>query len=549
MNQQLDYRETYRGFDLSSATDSVLGDATSGLNAAILCCDRHCDSNSIALYWRNDGGDGAEYSFEQLRDQSERLAQVLRDLGVTPGDRVACLLPRIPELVVTALAVWRLGAVYQPLFTAFGPKAIEHRVQTSGARVIVTDSGNRAKLDDIACPAKIVTVVGEGEAAPAGDFDYHKEIAGREPGLQAAKRSADDPFLMMFTSGTTGPAKSLYVPIKAIVPFVEYMRDAIDLRPGDGFWNIADPGWAYGLYYAIIGPLALGHATLLYDGPFSVESTVEIIGKDHITNLAGSPTAFRHVVASGPEAVSKIRGQLRVVSSAGEPLNPEVIRWFADHLDVAIHDHYGQTELGMVLCNHHGLAHPVLPGAAGYSMPGFRVVVVDDNGRELGPGEPGTLAIDRSQSPLFWFTGYEGRDTPALGERYYLSGDTVEVNENASISFVGRADDVITSSGYRIGPFDVESALLEHPAVVETAVVGKPDPKRTEIVKAFVVLKSGIAPSPELIDELRNYVRTRLSAHAYPREIEFMDSLPKTPSGKIQRFLLRDREKVATTPG
>lgn len=547
MIEQPDYREAYRNFGLSSTTDSVLGDTVSGLNAAVLCCDRHCGSNSIALHWRSDRGDAAEYSFEQLRDQSDRFAQVLRDLGVSSGDRVACMLPRIPELVVCALAVWRLGAVYQPLFTAFGPKAIEHRVQTSGATVIVTDASNRAKLDDIACPSKIVTVVARGEATRAGDFDYHKEIAGREPALRARMCSADDPFLMMFTSGTTGPAKSLYVPISAMVPFVQYMRDSIELRPEDGFWNIADPGWAYGLYYAIIGPLALGHATLLYDGPFAVESTVEIIKQHRISNLAGAPTAFRQMVAAGPAAVSEIRGQLRVVSSAGEPLNPEVIRWFADHLDVAIHDHYGQTELGMVLCNHHGLSHPVLPGAAGYSMRGFRVVVVDDSGRELGPGEPGTLAIDRSQSPLFWFTGYEGRDTPALGERYYLSGDTAQLNENGSISFVGRADDVITSSGYRIGPFDVESALLEHPAVVETAVIGKPDPKRTEIVKAFIVLASGIAASPGLVDELRSHVRNRLSAHAYPREIEFVDSLPKTPSGKIQRFLLREREKESTT--
>ena len=540
---QAGYQKAYGGFDLSRATEAVLGDVSSGLNVATLCCDRHCGSNSTALYWRNDRGEAADYSFEQLRDQSERFAQVLQDLGVGRGDRVACLLPRIPELVASVLAVWRLGAVYQPLFTAFGPKAIDHRVQSSAARVIVTDSGNRAKLDEIISPAKIVTVAAKGAAAPVGDLDFHNEIAQREPGLQALACGADDPFLMMFTSGTTGPAKSLYVPIRAIVPFAGYMRDALDLRPEDGFWNIADPGWAYGLYYAVVGPLALGHATLLYDGPFSVESTEEIIIRDGITNLAGAPTAFRHVVAAGPEAVGKIKGRLRVVSSAGEPLNPEVIRWFANHLDVVIHDHYGQTELGMVLCNHHGLAHPVLPGAAGYSMPGFRVVVVDENNQELGPGKPGTLAIDRSRSPLFWFTGYEGRNTPTLGERYYLSGDTVELNDNGSISFVGRADDVITSSGYRIGPFDVESALLEHPAVVETAVIGKPDPKRTEIVKAFVVLANGMGSSPELADELRSYVRTRLSAHAYPREIEFVDTLPKTPSGKIQRFLLRDKEK------
>ena len=196
----------------------------------------------------------------------------------------------------------------------------------------------------------------------------------------------------------------------------------------------------------------------------------------------------------------------------------------------------------MVVCNYHGLNHPVRPGSAGLAMPGFRVVVVDESGRELGAGVPGVLAIDRTRSPLFWFTGYEGLQTPALDERYYLSGDTVELNEDGGISFVGRADDVITSAGYRIGPFDVESAPIEHPAVVETAVVGKPDPERTEIVKAFVVLQDAYEPSPQLAEQLQKHVRQRLSAHAYPRELEFVKALPKTPSGKIQRFILRDQE-------
>ncbi|MGH8465457.1 MAG: AMP-binding enzyme, partial [Pseudomonas sp.] len=225
-----------------------------------------------------------------------------------------------------------------------------------------------------------------------------------------------------------------------------------------------------------------------------------------------------------------------------EPLNPEVIRWFADELGVTIHDHYGQTELGMVLCNHHGLQHPVHLGSAGFAIPGHRIVVLDEHNQELPAGQPGILAVDREQSPLCWFGGYHGVPTKSMVGKYYLSGDTVELNADGSISFVGRSDDVITTSGYRVGPFDVESALIEHPAVIEAAVVGKPDPERTELIKAFVVLASGVQPGEELAEALKQHVRQRLYAHAYPREIEFVSELPKTPSGKLQRFILRNQE-------
>jgi acetyl-CoA synthetase len=338
------------------------------------------------------------------------------------------------------------------------------------------------------------------------------------------------------------------VPLRALLSFDVYMRDALDLRATDRFWNIADPGWAYGLYYAVIGPLLLGHAMTFYDGPFTAESTYRIIAQHGITNLAGSPTAFRLLIAAGPAAAAAIRGRLRVVSSAGEPLNPEVIRWFAEHLGVAVHDQYGQTELGMIVNNHHRLAHSVRPGSAGFAMPGYRVAVLDDDGRELPPNVPGMLAVDIAASPLMWFGGYLNDATPAIADGYYRTGDTVERDPDGRISFVGRADDVITSSGYRIGPFDVESALIEHPAVIEAAVVGKPDPQRTEIVKAYVVLASSFSGSDELAAELRAYVKERLSAHAYPREIAFVDALPKTPSGKVQRFLLRYRDREAALP-
>lgn len=532
-----DYAEAARAFEYDRVAANALHGNLQALNACVECCDRHVGRNLPALICEDQEGNGARYSFEQLQAMSARMGNVLKDQGVGPGDRVAGLMPRTVELLVTILATWRLGAVYQPLFTAFGPKAIEHRLEQSQARVVVTDRNNRAKLDDVSgCPA-IITV-----GAAAHELDFQQALEAASDHCEPVMRSGDDPFLLMFTSGTTGPAKPLEVPLRAIVAFQGYMRDAIDLRPDDTFWNLADPGWAYGLYYAVTGPLALGHPTTFYDGPFSVESCARIIDKLGISNLAGSPTAYRLLIAAGEAFSAPIKGRLRVVSSAGEPLNPEVIRWFADALNVTIHDHYGQTELGMVLCNHHGLAHPVHLGSAGFAIPGHRIVVLDEAGNELPAGQPGILAVDREQSPLCWFGGYHGVPTKAFLGKYYLSGDTVELNADGSISFVGRSDDVITTSGYRVGPFDVESALIEHPAVIEAAVVGKPDPQRTELIKAFVVLAAGHSASPELEEALRQHVRQRLYAHAYPREIEFVGELPKTPSGKLQRFILRNQE-------
>ncbi len=541
----MDYQQAYDGFNLAHESSRVFGESTSNVNVAILCCDRYCGQNKLALRWTDETQAASLFTFDVLQEQSQRLARVLAAQGVAPGDRVACLLPRVPELVVTLLAVWRLGAVYQPLFTAFGPKAIEHRLNTAGTHVVITDTANRTKLNGLNTPPLTVLTVHRDEAAiDPTDIDFHAALTAAESDFAAVPRSTDDPFLIMFTSGTTGPAKPVLLPIAALLSFEAYMRLAVGLREADRFWNIADPGWAYGLWYAVTGPLLMGQAITLYDGGFTVESLITVVKKFDINNLAGAPTAYRALIAAGPDALAPLKGRLRAVSSAGEPLNPEVIRWFDSHLDVTIHDHYGQTEMGMSLCNHHALEHPVTAGAAGVSVPGYRVVVVDEQLNELPAGKPGVLAIDLERSPLFWFRGYEGMETKSLQGNYYLSGDTAECNPDGTISFIGRDDDVITSAGYRIGPFDVESALVEHQAVVESAVVGKPDPERTEIVKAYVVLREGLAPSPELEAELRTFVRNRLSAHAYPREFEFVETLPKTPSGKIQRFILRNQEQA-----
>lgn len=528
-------------FDLSQALAVLDFDETGHTNAAVICCDRHAaDKSQVALRHRGLDGVTQEWTFARLAHDSARLAAALASLGVSKGDRVAGLLPRSPELLILILATWRLGAVYQPLFTAFGSKAIEYRLATADTRVIVADQANLPKIDSL--PSSIEQViVGADEAS--GQRDFWRMIESKEEGHPAVRCGLDDPFLIMFTSGTTGPAKPLLVPVRAIAAFAAYMHDAVGLRPDDRFWNFADPGWAYGLYYAVTGPLALGITTTFNQRGFDVEDAYETIADLGITNVAGSPTAYRLLLAAGPEKAARIKGQLRAVSSAGEPLNPEIIRWFDEHLDAPIYDHYGQTELGMVLCNHHAIDHPIHIGSAGFASPGHRVVVCSPEGEELPKGEPGILALDRKASPMMWFSGYLGRKTSAFVGDYYLSGDTVEQNEDGSISFIGRADDVITTSGYRVGPFDVESALLEHEAVMESAVIGKPDPERTEIIKAFIVLNQGYsAEDPDLASSIQRYVKTRLSAHAYPREIAFVPSLPKTPSGKLQRFLLRNEE-------
>ncbi len=536
-----EFRSTFRVEDL---TAHFAGDFETGLNACYECCDRYAGSNKVALSWEDNEGRSATYTFDDLQVLSARFANFLRERGIGPGDRVAALLPRIPELFVVALGAWRAGAVYQTLFTAFGPKAIEYRLERSGAKLVVTDSANRPKLEGIAGLPSVMTVVEEGAATPPeGDLHFWDEVERQPETFEPVMLKGDDPFLLLFTSGTVGLAKGVAVPLKALHSMLAYMLYGIGLQEEDAYWNVADPGWAYGLYYAVVGPLLLGHATTFYDGPFSVASTYHMLTKYRITNLAAAPTAYRLLLAAGSEMARQLRGQLRVANSAGEPLNPEVIRWFEEQVGCSIYDQYGQTELGMVVCNYHTMQSGRHPGSMGRPLPGFRVVLLDEHFGELRSGQTGQVAIDRKQSPLYWFGGYWQQETTTCYHGpYYLTGDTAELGEDGTLTFVGRADDVITSAGYRIGPFEVESCLIEHPAVAESAVIGKPDPERTELVKAYVVLRPGHAPTSELTTELEQFVKQRLSAHAYPREIEFVDALPKTPSGKIQRFLLRQRE-------
>ncbi|MGL5210803.1 MAG: AMP-binding protein, partial [Acinetobacter junii] len=425
----LNYKDVANAFDFENTAQQMLSGSLDALNACFECCDRHVDGEKVALYWQGKDGRKEQYTFAQFKQWSSQFANFLKSQGVQAGDRISGLLPRTPELIVTILAAWRIGAVYQPLFTAFGPKAIEHRIQLAQSKLVVTDVGNRSKLDEVEqCPAIVTVADTEGSVLKASDFNFWQELNQQSDQCELVMRNLHDPFLLMFTSGTTGPAKPLEVPLKALIAFGRYMQDAIGLTEDDAFWNIADPGWAYGLYYAITGPLFLGHATLFYEGGFSTDSLCQIVKDYQITNLAGAPTAYRMMMAADPAQMAPLKGQFRVVSSAGEPLNPEVIRWFKQVLDAPIYDHYGQTEVGMVVCNHHGLSHEIRAGTAGFPSPGYRVAVVNEQGEELPPDTAGILAVDISQSPMMWFGGYkESRKSPFVGN-YYLTGDTAELH-------------------------------------------------------------------------------------------------------------------------
>ncbi len=526
----------------------------SGVSPAHFLCDRHARiPEKIALFYEDATGKTLKLTFWELREFSAKMASVLQRLGIRKGDRVAALLPKTPELLITALAVWRLGAVYVPLFTAFGPDAIDLRASDSGSKIVVTNAAYRPKLNDAACyrdgKIQVITVSDASGAMEKGDYGFWSELEKAEPVEKVVPVDGEDMMIMLYTSGTTGSPKGVEVPVKALAAFHAYMEFGLDMREDDMYWNMADPGWAYGLYYNAIGPLLLGKSTLFFNAPFGAPEIFRVLSKYRVTNFASAPTAYRSLKAESEKIAGKFSLHIRVASSAGEPLNPEVIEWSKKVLGVPIHDHYGQTELGMAANNHHrqDLQRPIKLGSMGHSMPGFRMTVVDLEGREVEPGKEGIFAVDVKNSPLFWFRGYwndQGRTAEKFvgNGRYCLAGDTVSVDADGYFYFSGRTDDIILCAGYRIGPFEVESALLKHPAVAEAAVVGKPDELRLEIIKAFVALKPGMVGTEQLAEELKLFVKTHLAAHQYPREVEFVDQLPKTPSGKVQRFLLRKKD-------
>lgn len=531
-------------FSLESVEALMQGSLEQGFNAYVECCAKHIEAGKaerIALHYEGLEGRQQSYTFAELDAKSAQMANLLQSLGVQKGDRVACMLSRTPELLFTVLGAWRLGAVYQPLFTAFGYEALEYRLGQAQTKVVLTDPANRDKFKPISQLPKMVLVGTEEEAQSWGDVHFASAFATQSTACEPVIVSAEDPFLQMFTSGTVGKAKGVAVPTKALLAFYLYMRYAIDLRDNDVYWNMADPGWAYGLYYGITGPLLLGVGTHFNEAGFTAENTLDFLTQRKITNLASAPTAYRMMKSSGIFEGQTDKLQLRVANSAGEPLNTEVVNWVADVLGCSVMDQYGQTETGMTCCNHHALEHEKHVGAMGVPLPGYRLAVLDNEYNELGPGQEGELAIDMENSPAFFFQGYTWQEKKPFHGKYYLTGDVVYERNDGTFWFDGRDDDIITTAGYRVGPTDVENTVLEHEAVAESAAVGKPDDLRGHIIKSYVVLKAGYQGSEALVKEIQTLVRERLATHAFPREVEFVAELPKTPSGKIQRFMLRNQ--------
>ncbi|TDR54971.1 acetyl-CoA synthetase [Halomonas ventosae] len=536
-----DYQSYLETFSIDDVIARLDDHRDGKANAFESSCGRHLRAGRgdvLALVHEDTQGQVNTLTYAELDAESARLAGWFAERGLGVGDRIACMLPRSPQLLVAVLATWRIGAVYQPLFTAFGPDAVDYRLGRADTRLVITDHANRFKFDGLTqCPP--VLAVGGPDADHGDDLDWNDALAHAPIETTPPRLSRDEPFLQMFTSGTVGKPKGVAVPLAAMPAFALYMELAVDLRDTDRFWNMADPGWAYGLYYAIAGPLLLGVTTHFCEAGFSAEGALAFMKRHRITNFAAAPTAYRLMKASGLFDDAHQTLELRAASSAGEPLNTEVVTWVERSLGCPVMDHYGQTETGMTCNNHHALDHPKHVGAMGVPMPGYRLAILDAEYNELPPGEPGVLAVDIENSPAHFFAGYTWQEKHPFAEGYYLTGDVVIRNEDGTFQFAGRDDDIITTAGYRVGPTDVENSVMTHPAVAESAAVGQPDEIRGEIIKSYVVLREGYEASDALADEIRKQVRERLSTHAFPRVIEFVEELPKTPSGKIQRFKLR----------
>jgi acyl-coenzyme A synthetase/AMP-(fatty) acid ligase len=493
------------------------------------------------------GASPRRLSFRDLARASNRAANFLAAQGIGRGDRVFLMLPRVPEWHVAMLGCIKLGAVPMPGTSLLTGRDITFRIQRAGAVAAIVDQDGVPKVDEARETCETLrTSICVGPGAGAGWLDWAEglERASDAP-PDPVPTLADDPLVLYFTSGTTGyPKMVLHTQASYGIGHEITARFWQDLHPGDLHWTITDMGWAKAAWGKLFGQWRMGAAVFLWDvrGRMDLDRTLRLIGEHGVTTFCAPPTIFRAAVLEDLSVYDW--GRLRHVVAAGEPLNPEVIRVWREATGLTIHDGYGQTETVNLVANYRCL--PVREGSMGKPTPGFDVRIVDDDGVPLGPGQTGHIGVRVApERPVGLFREYwrdEDATRNSVRGEFYDTGDTAYTDDEGYLWFVGRADDVITSSAYRIGPFEVESALVEHRAVAEAAVVGKPDPLRGEIVKAYVALKPGYEPSPELVRDIQDFVKRITAPYKYPREIEFVDELPKTVSGKIRRVELRQRE-------
>lgn len=543
-----DYEKTYRTFDWKHVRKE-LSWFDGKINAAYNVVDRHVDTfrkNKIAMYWEGDSGTAKQYTFEEVALASNKFGNILKDFGIERGDRVFLFLPRIPELFFAFLGTLKIGAIAGTLFSAFQEQALEDRLGNSDAKVVITTTELKLRIDKVKKHLpnlKHILVV---------DTDsFVKSFDSASDELAISHMDPDDYAFMLYTSGTTGKPKGVVHSHRAILQEYLTAKWVLDLKDSDTYWCTADPGWVTGIAYEILGSWSTGVTQVVFGGRFDPKRWYEILEKYKVTVWYTAPTAIRMLMASEIKHPKKEfdLSNLRHMCSVGEPLNPEAVKWGIKVFDLAFHDNWWQTETGAI-CIANLPCNDIKIGSMGKPFPGIGAGIVDDHGRELGPKKEGNLALKPpwpSMMRTIWRRPQKYDSYFVNG--WYLSGDRGWRDKDGYFWFIGRADDVIKTSGERVGPFEVESALVEHPAVVEAGVIGKPDALRGEIIKAFVVLEKAYlyktknkTQAEKLKEELAQYVKKHLAGHAYPREIEFIDKLPKTRSGKIMRRILKAKE-------
>lgn len=538
------YEETCESFDWSEVEKNFSWYETGKLNMAYEAIDRHALSDKkdkVALFYRDNERE-EEYTFHDLMLLSNKAGNFLYEkANVIKGDRVFIFMPRSPELYITILGAIKLGAIVGPLFEAFMEDAIRDRLLDSDAKVIVTTPEllKRVPVNDLPDLEKIILI---GEQVFEDDYylDYYKnmEIASSDLDIEWVDRN--DGLILHYTSGSTGKPKGVYHIHNAMIQHFQTAKWVLDLKDDDIYWCTADPGWVTGTSYGIFGPWLVGASNLIVGGRFKPEIWYKAIADYKVSVWYSAPTAFRMLMGADEKIIKQFDlSSLRHILSVGEPLNPEVIRWGLEVFNLRIHDTWWMTETGgQLICNYRCM--DIKPGSMGKPIPGVEATIVDNDGKEVPPLTMGNLAIRKGWPSMMYniWKNHQKFQSYFL-EGWYVSGDSAYMDEDGYFWFQGRVDDVIMTAGERVGPFEVESKLVEHPAVAEAGVIGKPDPLRGEIIKAFVSLKHGYEPSDELKADIRNYVKLGLAAHAAPREIEFKDKLPKTRSGKIMRRVLK----------
>ena len=547
------YHDARASFDWATIEGEVAWLPGGGLNVAWECIDRHAAEGRggrLAMLWVSKDMEEERYTFDEMRLETNKFANVLLGLGAAKGDRVFVFMDRLPETYFAILGALKAGCVAGPLFSAFGPDPVRDRLQDSGASVLVTSPDLRRRIADILpdCPDLMHVIIvnknGRSEEPLAeGDVSYEDLMAAASDVFDSVDTTRDDYSIMHYTSGTTGKPKGAVHRHNSVLQQYATGKWALDLHEDDLYFCTADPGWVTGTSYGIIAPWTSGVANFIYEGGFRATTWYDLIEKYKVTVWYSAPTAIRMMMKAGSEAAQKRDlSSLRFLASVGEPLNPEAIVWGMEAFDMPFHDNWWQTETGAIMCANYAESDIKL-GSMGRPIPGIELAVVDDDGNPAPPGQEGDL-VARPGWPSMFQTYWRNDEMyqSKFKNGWYYSGDRARMDEDGYFWFIGRADDVINTAGHLVGPFEVESALVEHPAVAEAGVIGKPDPIAMEVVKAFVALREGYDPSEPLRRELMRFARGKLAAGTAPREIDFLPGLPKTRSGKIMRRLLKARE-------